>query len=55
MNRPDEQWLERTAWRERMAFQTASRNGAVAIWVGILVLIGLFYVSAISAVVDVMN
>lgn len=55
MNSPDEQWLHRTAWRERAAYQTASRNGAVAFWVGVLILVGLFYVSVISAVVDVMN
>lgn len=49
-----DEWQRRTAWKDRAAYRAKSRNGAVAFWLGVAILLGLLYFSvfgwALSAI-----
>ena len=51
MNSLDNKW-RRTALSDRGAYRSSSRNGAVAIWLGITILLGLFYSSLFTLIVN---
>jgi hypothetical protein len=49
-----DEWQRRTAWKDRAAYRAKSRNGAVAFWLGVAILLALLYGSvfgwALSAI-----
>lgn len=45
-----DQWAQRTGWKAREAYRAASRNGAVAFWLGAIILLGLFYSAVFSII-----
>lgn len=46
-----DEWAQRTGWKKRVAYRVASRNGAIAFWVGAAILIALFYTALFELIV----